>query len=72
MLKADVDKVTRCGPVSVMYENGMVYHRSGAPWLTDLEDELLAFPNGKHDDQVDTLAYAGREVGATELSVYFL
>ena len=71
VLKADVDKVTRAGPISIHYENGMVYHRSGSPWLTDLEDELLAFPNGAHDDQVDTLAYAGREVGAAELQVFF-
>lgn len=26
-----------------------------APWLTDLRRELLAFPNGSYDDQVDSL-----------------
>lgn len=25
-----------------------------APWLKEYEDELLSFPNGKHDDQVDS------------------
>ena len=55
-----------------MYEHGMVLHRAGAPWLTAFEDELLAFPNAAHDDQVDTLAYAGREVGAAELQVFFV
>ena len=57
-LKADRDKVTRATPASVWYENGMVYHREAAPWLDTLERELLTFPNGAHDDQVDTIAYA--------------
>ena len=29
-----------------------------APWLKDFQNELLAFPNGRHDDQVDSLAQA--------------
>lgn len=57
-LKADRDKVTRATPASVWYENGMVYHPADAPWLADFEHELLSFPNGAHDDQVDVLAYA--------------
>jgi predicted phage terminase large subunit-like protein len=32
------------------------------PWWADLEEELLAFPDGKHDDFVDTLSYAAAEV----------
>lgn len=31
-----------------------------APWLGDFEDELVAFWRGRHDDQVDVLAYAAR------------
>jgi phage terminase large subunit-like protein len=27
-----------------------------APWLEDLRAEVLAFPNGRHDDQVDALS----------------
>jgi hypothetical protein len=27
--------------------------RQGAPWLADLRAELLSFPAGKHDDQVE-------------------
>ena len=26
-----------------------------APWLAEFESELLAFPNDRHDDQVDAL-----------------
>ncbi len=31
-----------------------------APWLPDLKAELLAFPTGKHDDQVDALGLVGQ------------
>jgi predicted phage terminase large subunit-like protein len=31
-----------------------------APWLADLKAELAAFPNGKHDDQVDALGLIGQ------------
>jgi predicted phage terminase large subunit-like protein len=58
VLKADRDKGLRADALEIAYENGMVYHRAGAPWLVDFEDELLWFPNGTHDDQVDTAAYA--------------
>lgn len=57
-LKAETDKYTRALPAAARYEAGKVWHREGAPWLDDLESELLAFPNGAHDDQVDVVAYA--------------
>jgi predicted phage terminase large subunit-like protein len=31
------------------------YVPADAPWLPDLRAELLAFPTGRHDDQVDAL-----------------
>jgi predicted phage terminase large subunit-like protein len=58
-VKVDKDKVTRSLPIGAKYASGKVYHRSGAPWLGDYEDELLSFPNGKHDDQADTASMAG-------------
>lgn len=57
-LEADVDKVTRAMGAAPRYEAHTVYHLLGAPWLEDYERELLAFPNGAHDDQVDVFAYA--------------
>ena len=27
-----------------------------APWLHEFKVEMMAFPNGKHDDQVDSLS----------------
>ncbi len=53
------DKSQRAVPVSILYENGKVYHRANAPWLVDYESELLHFPVGEFDDQVDAAAYAG-------------
>jgi predicted phage terminase large subunit-like protein len=58
-LQADRDKVSRSLPIQARYEAGAVYHRKGAPWQMDVEDELLHFPLGKHDDFVDTASYAG-------------
>ena len=39
-------------------EAGKVLLRQGAPWLDEFRCELLAFPRGKHDDQVDALSSA--------------
>lgn len=63
-VKVDKDKVTRSLVIAARYEVGMVYHREDAPWITDYEDELLSFPRGKHDDQVDTASQAGEIVHA--------
>ena len=57
-LKPDADKYTRAIPAAARYESGMVYHLEDAYWQNDLEAELLAFPNGMHDDQVDVISYA--------------
>jgi phage terminase large subunit-like protein len=27
-----------------------------APWLGDFQTEILVFPHGRHDDQVDSLS----------------
>jgi predicted phage terminase large subunit-like protein len=59
-LSADADKVTRALSAAALYEAHKIYHPRSAPWLSEWEQELLAFPNGAHDDQVDTVAYAAR------------
>ncbi|MBM2814668.1 MAG: hypothetical protein HW421_1430 [Ignavibacteria bacterium] len=56
-LKATKDKVSRSLPIAARLEAGSVYFREGAHWLDSFEDELLAFPKGTHDDQVDAFAY---------------
>lgn len=55
-IRPDRDKVTRFQPLEARYQQGLIKH---APGLSaDFEDELLSFPVGRHDDQVDALAYA--------------
>jgi predicted phage terminase large subunit-like protein len=37
-------------------EGGKVFLKAGAPWLDEFRGEVLAFPHGRHDDQVDALS----------------
>jgi predicted phage terminase large subunit-like protein len=56
-LRADKDKYSRALPIAAMLESGKVFFLRNAYWLSEFEAELLAFPNGKNDDQVDAFAY---------------
>lgn len=58
-LRANTDKFLRAQPVATMLENERVYFNVNGSWLEDFETELVNFPVGTHDDQVDVLAYAG-------------
>ncbi len=49
------DKAVRLARQSAKIEAGHVYLPKEAPWLSTFENEIAAFPNGKHDDQVDSL-----------------
>ena len=55
-IKPKEDKVVRMAAQSVKIEQGRVYLPLKADWLEELYQELLAFPNGKHDDQVDSIS----------------
>ena len=57
-LTADRDKVSRALPTTAAFEGGKILLPRSAPWLEAFENEVLAFPHGDHDDQVDVLAYA--------------
>lgn len=67
-IKPATDKVTRATPLASKYEQGLVYHPRSASWLRAYEDELLAFPVGEHDDQIDAVAYALHSHHATVAS----
>ena len=56
-LRPDKDKFSRALPIAAKLESGKVFFKRNAPWLGDFIDELLKFPNAKHDDQVDAFAY---------------
>lgn len=61
-LEPDKDKITRALPACARYEEHRVFHPRGPSWVDDFESELLVFPNGKHDDQVDAAAYAALQL----------
>src|SRR5205807_9803566 len=51
----DADKVTRMSRQQGRFEAGRILLPTEALWLADFENELLAFPYGRYDDQVDAL-----------------
>lgn len=50
------DKPTRLLAITPMIESGRIAIPTDAPWLAEFRRELMLFPNGKHDDQVDSLS----------------
>jgi predicted phage terminase large subunit-like protein len=64
LVKADTDKVSRAQLPAGRAKLGFTYADKAAPWWDGFERELLAFPNGQHDDQVD--AYSGATLLAIE------
>ena len=56
VIKPEKDKAVRLEGQSALIEAGHVLHPEEAPWLADFLDELLAFPHGRFDDQVDSFS----------------
>lgn len=56
------DKPTRARSFQARAAMGKVYLPHNAAWVADLMGELLTFPAGRHDDQVDALGLIGRMV----------
>lgn len=56
-LRADRDKVARALTISALIDSETVFFLKNSTWLDEFEKELLQFPNGNHDDQVDAFAY---------------
>ena len=50
-------KETRIRGLQPLYANQKVFHNKAMANTVYLEDELLRFPLGKHDDIIDALAY---------------
>jgi predicted phage terminase large subunit-like protein len=53
-------KQARLEFVASMFEAGNIWlpHPTSAPWVSELVEEVVTFPNAEHDDQVDTLSQA--------------
>jgi predicted phage terminase large subunit-like protein len=50
------DKLVRMEAQSARFEAGQVYLPEQTPWLATLLNEVLAFPNSRNDDQVDSIS----------------
>lgn len=55
-VKPNGSKIERMQSASIAFEQRMVLFPKFAPWLNELERELLGFPATKHDDQVDSIS----------------
>lgn len=55
-VKPRQDKESRVNGVSAMFEAGKVKFMKDAEWLPMFERELVEFPGGRNDDQVDALS----------------
>lgn len=56
-VKATRDKLDRASIAEARVQSGAMILPARAPWLNDFVEELVAFPNGRFDDQVDALAH---------------
>jgi predicted phage terminase large subunit-like protein len=59
-LTSAADKPTHSRSIQARASMGKVYLPRNAPWLTDFLSELLTFPAGRTDDQVDAFGKIGR------------
>jgi predicted phage terminase large subunit-like protein len=55
-IKPEGDKLVRMESQSARFEAGQVFLPKEAPWLSGFLHELLAFPNARYDDQVDSVS----------------
>ncbi|MDR1039250.1 MAG: phage terminase large subunit, partial [Deltaproteobacteria bacterium] len=61
-VKPEGSKRARAHAVTAYLEAGNVFFPAEASWVGDMEHELLSFPSGAHDDQVDALTQALRRL----------
>jgi len=57
-IEPEGDKIMRMSEQTARIEAGSVFLPRKAPWLDEFRREVLAFPNGRHNDQVDALSQA--------------
>lgn len=60
LIASTVDKVQRAQAIRLRARAGKVKFNKAADWYPTLEDELIAFPRGRHDDQVDAFSLVGQ------------
>lgn len=57
-VRPDASKEARVNAVSFVIEAGEVYLPKDRKWTWEFIDQCAAFPNGKHDDMVDSMSQA--------------
>jgi len=74
-IEPDGDKVIRAMSTTALMESGRVWLPRSASWLLDFESVIASFPNGLHDDEVDSMSqalkYLSHGGGATGLLEYY-
>lgn len=69
-VEPDGSKIARAYAVTALFSAGNVFLPAHAPWLADYLEELIAFPAGAHDDQVDATTQALRYMKSHALSTW--
>lgn len=71
-IEPDGSKVSRAYAVTPLWKAGNVFipEDDAMPWVRDFVEELISFPAGAHDDQVDSMTQALRYLKAHGLSVW--
>lgn len=65
-LKPRGDKYARALTAGALWDAGKVFTERNASWAAEVHEEAIGFPHARHDDAVDTLAYAGIEAQGQE------
>ena len=60
ILQPLTDKLVRANPLKGRMQLGKIYIQKGQSWTEAYVRELMVFPAGKHDDQVDATAWCVR------------
>ena len=55
-IQPEGDKVTRMWTQSAKIQQGQVLLPEQAEWLQEFKAEILQFPKGRYDDQIDSLS----------------
>jgi predicted phage terminase large subunit-like protein len=58
LVPIEYNKIGRLYVQQAKFAAGLVRFPKGAPFMAELERELLTFPQSKHDDQVDSISQA--------------
>lgn len=54
-IKPEGDKMLRASRESAKIKDGTILLPASAPWLDAFQCEVLQFPEGRHDDQIDSM-----------------